>query len=311
MEIDCVDFVKSFHDCQTHANLNHVPPNELYSMTSSWPFSVWGIDVIGRIAPKTSNGHKHILVATDYFTKRVEATTYSVLKSTHVAQFIENNIICRYGVPQEIISDNGSHFKGEVITNMELYNIENHKSSLYQSQTHGAEKEANKNIKNILAKMVVTYKDWAEKLPFALWGYRISICASIVVTPYSLVYGSEVVLPIEVEIQSLRVLAETMVLEEDWVKQRYEQLTLIDVKRVRTQYHAQRYQKRIAKAFNKKVRPRNLKEGDLILKVLKDEAFNRRGYMKPRWIIRSASSLASGSESTRLNFEGNVVRTSV
>ena len=60
------------------------------------------------------------------------------------------------------------------------------------------------------------------------------------------------ILPIEVEIQSLRVLVETKVLEEDWVKQRYEQLALIDEKRVRAQYHAQGYQKRIAKAFKKK-----------------------------------------------------------
>ena len=52
-------------------------------------------------------------------------------------------------------------------------------------------------------------------------------------TPYSLVYGSEVVLPIEVEIQSLRVLVETKVLEKDWAKARYEQLTLLDEKRVR------------------------------------------------------------------------------
>ena len=42
MEIDCVDIVKSCHDCQTHANLNHVPPSELYNMTSPWPFSVGG-----------------------------------------------------------------------------------------------------------------------------------------------------------------------------------------------------------------------------------------------------------------------------
>ena len=60
------------------------------------------------------------------------------------------------------------------------------------------------------------------------------------------------ILHIEVEIQSLRVLVETKVLEEDWVKQRYEQLALIDEKRVRAQYHAQGYQKRIAKAFKKK-----------------------------------------------------------
>ena len=56
----------------------------------------------------------------------------------------------------------------------------------------------------------------------------------------SLVYGSEAVLPIKVEIQSLRVLVETKVLEEDWAKEKYEQLALIHEKRARTQYHAQR-----------------------------------------------------------------------
>ena len=88
-----------------------------------------------------------------------------------------------------------------------------------------------------------------------------------------MVYGSEAGLPIEVEIQSLRVLVETKVLEEDWAKARYEQLDLIDERRAKAQYHAQGYQKRIAKAFNKKVKPRNLKEGDLVLKLLRDETF--------------------------------------
>ena len=58
METDCVDYVKSCHDCQTRANLNHVLPIELYSMTSPWPFSVWGIDVIRWIAQKASNEHE-------------------------------------------------------------------------------------------------------------------------------------------------------------------------------------------------------------------------------------------------------------
>ena len=69
MEIDYVDYVKSCCDCQMHANLNHVPPSELYSMTPPWPFSIWGIDVIRRVAPKASNGHEYILVAIDYFIK--------------------------------------------------------------------------------------------------------------------------------------------------------------------------------------------------------------------------------------------------
>ena len=76
--------------------------------------------------------------------------------------------------------------------------------------------------------MVVTYKDWAKKHPFPLWGYRTSIRVS---THYSLVYGSKVVLPIEVEIQSLRVIVETKFLEIDWMKGRFEQLALIDEKR--------------------------------------------------------------------------------
>ena len=209
-----------------------------------------------------------------------------MLKAKHVARFVENNIICRYGVPQEIIFDNGSHSKGEVRTILELYNIDHHKYLLDQPQTNGIVEAANRNVKNILAKMVVTYKDWAKKLPFSLWGYRTSICASTRATPYSLVYGSKAVLPIKVEIQSSRMLAETKILEEDWVKQRYEKyekLALIDEKRARAQYHEQGYQKRIVRAFNKKVRPRNLKEGDLVLKVLRDENFDPRRKMKSRW----------------------------
>ena len=68
-------------------------------MTFPWPFSVWVIDVIGRIAPKVSNGHEYILVAIDYFTKWVEAASYFILKAKHMARLIKNNIICQDGVP--------------------------------------------------------------------------------------------------------------------------------------------------------------------------------------------------------------------
>ena len=70
--------------------------------------------MIRRIAPKATNGHEYILVANDCFTKWVEVASYSVLKAKYVARFLENNIICWFGVPEEIIFDNGSHFKGEV-----------------------------------------------------------------------------------------------------------------------------------------------------------------------------------------------------
>lgn len=85
--------------------------------------------MIERIASKPSNGHEYILVAIDYFTKWVEVASYSVLKAKNVAQFLEDNIICQFWVPQKIISDNGSHFGGEVWRIMEEYSIEHHKSS--------------------------------------------------------------------------------------------------------------------------------------------------------------------------------------
>ena len=116
---------------------------------------------------------------------------------------------------------------------MELYKIKHHKSSPYRPQVNRAVEATNKNIKNVLAKMVVTYKDWGKKLPFALWGYKISIYTSIGATPYSLLYVNEAVLPIEVEIQSLRVLEKTIIQKEDWMKKLYEQLALIDEKRAR------------------------------------------------------------------------------
>ena len=70
--------------------------------------------------------------------------------------------------------------------------------------------------------------------------------ASTGAAPYSLVYGSDAVFLIKVEIQSLRVLVETEVLEEDWVTVGYKQLALVGEKRARAQYHAHGYQKRIA-----------------------------------------------------------------
>ena len=172
--------------------------------------------MIGAVTPKGSNGHEFILVTIDYFTKWVEAQSYAVLKASHVANFIKNNIICRYGVPNEIISDIGSHFKKEVVELLEKYNVAFHKSSTYRPQTNGAVEAANKNIKRILQKMVETYQDWPDKLPFALWGYRTSTRTSTGVTLYSLVYGMEAVLPIEIEVPSLRVLAECQIAEADW-----------------------------------------------------------------------------------------------
>ena len=85
----------------------------------------------------------------------------------------------------------------------------------------------NKNVNKIIAKATETYKDWHEKLPYALHVYQTRVQPSTEATPYSLVYGMEVVLPIEVEIPSLRVLREVELEKAEWVQARYNQLNLI------------------------------------------------------------------------------------
>lgn len=85
----------------------------------------------------------------------------------------------------------------------------NYNLSPYQQKKNDAVDSANKNIKNIIQKMVKTYKDWHKMLPFALHGYITYIITSIGATPFSMVYGTEFLLPIKVKIPSLRVLMET------------------------------------------------------------------------------------------------------
>ena len=68
---------------------------------------MWGIDILGEIRPTVSNGHRFILVAIDCFTKWVEAASFATVTKNVVAQFIRHNLICQYGVPERIITDNG------------------------------------------------------------------------------------------------------------------------------------------------------------------------------------------------------------
>ena len=87
METDCCQFVQRCPKCQMHGDLIHVLPSELNALTSPWPFSMWGIDVIGKVSLKSFNCHKYILVAIDYFTKWVGAASYTRLIVAKVAKF--------------------------------------------------------------------------------------------------------------------------------------------------------------------------------------------------------------------------------
>ena len=80
-------------------------------------------------------------------------------------------------------------------------------------------------------------------LPFALHGYRTSVHTSTGVTPFSLIYGMEEVLPIKVEFPSLRLMTGVKLDETEWVQNRFDQLNLVEEKRMASICHGQLYQK--------------------------------------------------------------------
>ena len=93
----------------------------------------------------------------------------------------------------------------------------------------------------------------------------------------------EAVLPIEVEIPSMRVLIEAKLDEAEWVRTRLDELNLIEEKRLTALCHGQLYQRRMKKAFDKKVRPRTFQEGDLVLKRIMSMYKEPRGKWTPNY----------------------------
>ncbi|XP_015078189.1 uncharacterized protein K02A2.6-like [Solanum pennellii] len=210
-------------------------------MSAPWSFVALGMDVIGPIEPKASNGHRFILVAIDYFTKWVQAVTFKSVTKKVVVDFIHFNIICRFGIPKVIITDNAANLNNHLMQEVcYQFKIEHRNSTPYRPKANGAVEAANKNIKE-LRKMVQCSRQWHEKLAFALLGYRTTVRTSVGATPYSLIYGTEAVIPAEIEIPSLRIVVEAEIDDDEWIKTRLEQLSLIDEKRLTSVCHGQLY----------------------------------------------------------------------
>ena len=108
---------------------------------------MWGIDMIGEVKPTASNGHRFILIAIDYFTKWVEATSFSSVTKNVVARFIKQNLICRYGIPERIITANGTNLNNTMIPELcTKFKIQHPNSSPYRPKMNGTVEVANKNI---------------------------------------------------------------------------------------------------------------------------------------------------------------------
>ncbi|XP_026435185.1 uncharacterized protein LOC113332899 [Papaver somniferum] len=116
MEDDAAAYVRKCHQCQVHGNLIHTPCLPLNSVSSPWPFYSWGLAIIGKINPSSSKQHEYIITATKYFTKWVEAIPLRNTTGITIAAFIKEHIICIFGIPKHIITDNGGPFANKDVT---------------------------------------------------------------------------------------------------------------------------------------------------------------------------------------------------
>ena len=142
------------------------------------------MDMMGKIHPPSSKHHCFILVATDYFTKWVEAKPNKAVDQTEVIGFIKD-LIHRFGIPQTITVDNGTVFDGKMVKffvaelGISLVN-----STPYYAQANGQAESSNKSLKKGIQKVVEDNpRDWHNLLLDVLWAYRTSPRSSTGVTP--------------------------------------------------------------------------------------------------------------------------------
>jgi hypothetical protein len=106
---DCITIIHKYHAFQTYNNKIQSHPALVHILVSISPFSKWGIDFM-TCHPNSVGGHGYSIVAVDYFTKWAKAMPRFDNTGKNVVLFIFNHIITRFGFPQDIVTDHGSHF---------------------------------------------------------------------------------------------------------------------------------------------------------------------------------------------------------
>ncbi|KFK26149.1 hypothetical protein AALP_AA8G210100 [Arabis alpina] len=201
---DCVKFSAKCERCQRHAPKIHQPTEMLSSVSSPYPFMRWAMDIVGPL--HASKQKRFLLVLTNYFSKWVEAEAYASIKDAQVKSFVWRNIICRHGLPFEIVTHNGSQFiSNRFETFCAKWKIRLSKSTPRHPQGNGQAEAMNKMILDGLKKRLDAKKGrWADELDGVLWSHRTTPRRAIGETPFALVYGTECVIPSEVTSQGLR-----------------------------------------------------------------------------------------------------------
>jgi transposase InsO family protein len=184
----------------------------LRTIPIAWPFAQWGLDQVGPLPKSSRESHTYLLVTVDKFSRWIEVVPVTNQVATTAVKFFES-IIYRYGVPNSIITDNGTNFtSGEFQDFAKELGIKIKYASVAHPKSNGQVKKANGLVyaglkKRLLRPLKRTAGAWVEELPSVLWSLRTTPNSSTGYIPFFLLFGAEAVLPTDVRYCAPRVVA--------------------------------------------------------------------------------------------------------
>ena len=189
------EVVKACPECKL---LRHsfAEPVEMTPIPVKYAFHKVGIDLVGPLQI-TSAGNRYIVTCIDYLSKWVEVRALSDKTSKQVADFFYADIVCRHGTSAEVISDQGGEFQGAFQDLLDRLCIDHRMTSPYHLQANGLTERFNQTCIRSLRRMTQTTADWDRELPTVLLGYRASVQASTRYTPFHILRGQDMQLPMQ------------------------------------------------------------------------------------------------------------------
>ncbi|CAM4912454.1 unnamed protein product [Rotaria socialis] len=189
MRHDVEAYVRACELCQKFKASNKKPGGLMRPIVESEPWNTIGIDLTGPL-PKTRRGNTYILVVIDYFTKWVELFALANTKAKTIAQLFVDEVLCRFGFPVRVISDNGVQFISNIFVNVcQVLDIKHQRTPLYHPQSNLCER-VNRTLKLLLAALAYNdNKSWDLKLPQIAFALRTAPSDSIEQMPAFLMFG--------------------------------------------------------------------------------------------------------------------------
>jgi transposase InsO family protein len=268
---DATRIVRSCQGCQFYARQTHLPAQALQTIPITWPFAVWGLDLVGPLQ-KAPGGFSHLLVAIDKFSKWIEVRPLTSIRSEQAVAFF-TNIIHRFRVPNSIITDNGTQFTGKKFLDFcEDHHIRVDWAAIAHPMTNGQVERANGMLLQGLKPRIYNDlnkfgKRWMKELPSMVWSLRTMPSRATGFSPFFLVYGAEAILPIDLEYGSPRTRAYD---DQSNQTSREDSLDQLEEARDMALLHSARYQQSLRRYHARGVRPRDFQVGDLVLRMRQD-----------------------------------------